>query len=61
MNNNLFSVMQSPRGTLSVISENSIEFWEMSQQGYEVVHTGGKSSCNDYVDIYMEEHYLTAE
>lgn len=61
MNNTQFAVMQSQSGALTLVNQQSVLFWELNQVNHEVVETGSKRHCEDYIQTYMEENYLTAE
>lgn len=62
MNNTQFAVMQSERGTLTVVSQQSNDYWQMQQTGtYTEVETGTKRQCEEYVECYLSEHFLSQD
>lgn len=53
--------MQSPRGTLTLTNEDSLEYYEFVRLGYERVEKGTKKKCEAYMEEFLAEQYLISE
>jgi hypothetical protein len=55
-NHNSFAVVVSPSGGLpSLQNQNSNEYWDMQNIGYEILHTGNKRDCQAFLEEMMGE------
>lgn len=54
-NHNTFAVIQRNGGLPSVVNQNDAEYFMFLQAGYEVVKSGNKKDCNEYVEDALRE------
>ena len=55
-NHNSFAVVVSPSGGLpSLQNQNSNDYWVMQGLGYEILETGNKKHCEQYLEELMSQ------